>query len=164
MTNSNITKNRTQIALVLVLAASIISFAPACSTSAMAASASYSVNDVSGNYVDLADGFTVGTGNPNNINNSVPFSFVGLVTFTPATGTFHGDWIARQYGTNGEAVHDGTYTVDADGHGTMTWISVSGNVKHADFYIVNGGAELKYINTDPPGTIVVSYSGTMTKQ
>jgi hypothetical protein len=164
MKNSGITKNRTRIALLLVLAGSIISLASAFSTSAMAASGAYSINDVSGNYIDLADGFTVGNGNPNNINNSVPFSFVGLVTFTPATGTFHADWIARQYGTNGEAVHDGTYTVDANGHGTMTWISINGNAKHADFYIVNGGAELKYINTDPPGTIVVSNSGTMTKQ
>ena len=164
MKNSDIIKNRTRIALLLVLAASIISLMPALSTSAMAASGSYSINDVSGNYVDLGDGFTVANGNPNNVNNPVPFSFVGLVTFTPATGTFHADWIARQYGTNGEAVHDGTYTVDANGHGTMTWTSANGNVKHEDFYIVNGGAELKYINTDSPGTIVVSNSGTMTKQ
>jgi len=53
--------------------------------------------------------------------------------------------------------------VDANGHGTMAWTSVNG-AKHRDFYIVNGGAELKWINTDPPGTIVVSNSGTMTKQ
>ena len=33
-----------------------------------------------------------------------------------------------------------------------------------DFYIVNGGAELKSIQTDPPGTVDVSISGTMTKQ
>ena len=58
---------------------------------------------------------------------------------------------------------DGTYTVDANGHGTMAWTGANG-AKHRDFYIVNGGAELKWINTDPPGTIVVSNSGTMTKQ
>jgi hypothetical protein len=163
MKNSNITKNRTRIALLLVLAASIISLAPAFSTSAMAASASYSINDVSGNYVDLGDGFTVAN-NPKNISNPVPFSQVGLVTFTPSTGTFHADWLGRAYGGNGEAVHDGTYTVAANGHGTMTWISASGNVKQYDFYIVNGGAELKYIVTDPPGTVDLSISGTMTKQ
>jgi hypothetical protein len=161
MTNSKITKDRPRVALLLVLAASIIGLAPAFSTSAMAASGSYSINDVSGIYVDLADGFVVAN---NNINNTVPFSFVGLVTFTPGTGTFHGDWIAREYGTSGEVVHDGTYTVDANGHGTMSWLSTTGNAKHVDFYIVNGGAELKYINTDPPGTVVVSNSGTMTKQ
>jgi len=38
------------------------------------------------------------------------------------------------------------------------------NPKHRDFYIVNGGAELKWIITDPPGNTVASNSGTMTKQ
>jgi hypothetical protein len=46
----------------------------------------------------------------------------------------------------------------------MTWLSGSGNTKHRDFYIVNGGAELKFINTDPPVTVELSTSGTMTKQ
>jgi hypothetical protein len=36
--------------------------------------------------------------------------------------------------------------------------------KHRDFYIVNGGAELKWIITDPPGNTVASNSGTMTRQ
>jgi hypothetical protein len=158
MKNSNITKNRVRVALLLVLAASIIGLAPAFSTSARA----FSINDVSGIYVDLGDGFTyAGNSNP---NQSVPFSFVGLVTFTPATGTFHGDWMARQYGVSGEVVHDGTYTVAANGHGTMSWVSATGNAKHVDFYILNGGAVLKYINTDPPGTVLLSNSGTMTKQ
>jgi len=55
--------------------------------------------------------------------------------------------------------------VDATGHGTMTWLSGSGATKHIDFYIVNGGAELKWINTDPPGSLaLLSTIGTMTKQ
>src|SRR5438034_5644656 len=115
MKHSNITKNRRRVALLLVLAASMIGLAPAFSTSARA----YSINDVSGNYVDLAtDGYVVGNG-----NHAVPDTHVGLVTFTPATGTFHADWIVRTDGENGEAIHDGTYTVDANGHGTMTWLS-----------------------------------------
>ena len=164
MRNSHITKNRTRIALLLVLAAFIISLAPAFSTSTMAASASYSINDVSGNYVDAGSGFTTPNFNPKNVNNPFPFSQLGLVTFTPATGTFHAAWLVRFVGENGEAVHDGTYTVDANGHGTMKWLSASGNAKQYDFYIVNGGAELKYIETDPPGTVEVSISGTLTKQ
>jgi hypothetical protein len=118
---------------------------------------------VSGIYVDLGDGFVYDAGGTNTKQYS-PLSFVGLVTFTPATGTWHGDWMARQYGVSGEVIHDGTYTVDANGHGTMSWVSATGNAKHVDFYIVNGGAVLKYINTDPPGTVVLSQSGTMTKQ
>ena len=158
MISSNITKNRTRIALLLVLTASIISLAPACSTSAMAASASYSINDVSGNYVDLGNGYAVANG-----KSFFPYSAVGLVKFTPSTGTFHVDWVYRAYGESALVAHDGTYTVDATGHGTMTWLS-SGNTKQRDFYIVNGGAALQYIDTDPPGSVLVSDSGTMTKQ
>ena len=157
--NLNITKNRMRVALLLVLAASIIGLAPAFSTSARA---DYSNNDVSGAYVWHAEGWDVGQGNSN--NHPVPLSAVGLITYTPATGTFHVDLILRVNGTNFENLRDGTYTVDANGHGTMTWLSISGNVKHRDFYVVNGGAELKWINTDPPGTTVVTNAGIMTKQ
>ena len=158
MRNSNITKNRIRVALLLVLAASIIGLAPAFSASARAGS--FSINDVSGNYVELADGWAFGDG----VVNFNPVSQVGLVTFTPATGTFHEDLIIRSAGTNLEVHPNGTYTVDANGHGTMTWTGMNGP-KHRDFYIVNGGAELKWIITDPPTTgVVASNSGTMTRQ
>ena len=157
MRNSNITKNRIRVALLLVLAASIIGLAPAFSASAQAARSS-SVNDVSGNYVELANGWTFGNG----VVNFLPNSQVGLVTFTPATGTFHEEIILRVAGDNIYPVIDGTYTVDPNGHGTMTWL---GGSRHRDFYIVNGGAELKWIITDPPGThVIASNSGTMTRQ
>ena len=156
---SHITKNRTRVALLLVLAASIIGLAPAFSTSARAGSGSFSINDVSGNYVWHAQGWDAGNGSVN----YVPLSAVGLITYTPATGTFHVDLILRLNGTTLHNLRDGTYTVDANGHGTMTWLSGSGATKHIDFYIVNGGAELKWIDTDP-GTIELSTIGTMTKQ
>ena len=160
MRYSNITKNRKRVALLLVLITSIIGLAPAFSTTARAGT--FSINDVSGTYVFHSEGWTVGQGkNDNHPGPFVPSSAVGLVTFTPATGTIHLDLIVRQYGTSFEGIRDGTYTVDANGHGTMTW---SSGLKHIDFYIVNGGAELKFINTDPPGTIQLSISGTMTKQ
>jgi hypothetical protein len=156
--NSNITKNRMRVALLLVLATSITGLAPAFSTSARAGS--FSINDVSGNYVWHAEGWDVGQGN----NHQVPLSAIGLITYTPATGTFHVDLILRLNGTNLENLRDGTYTVDATGHGTMTWLTGGGATKHIDFYIVNGGAELKWIDTDPPGTVELSTIGTMTKQ
>src|SRR5438552_18331019 len=161
MKNSNITKNRTRVALLLVLAASIIGLAPAVSTSARAGSGSFSINDVSGNYVDLLEGWDC-NGNCSG-KQFLPRSLVGLVTFTPATGTFHAHWIARLAGVNHTTDFDGNYTVDADGHGTMTFIGAF--PKQRDFYIVNGGAELKYIVADPPlGSVTASFSGTMTKQ
>ena len=159
MRNSNITKNRIRVALLLVLAATIIGLAPAFSTGARAAT-TYSVFSVSGNYVDHANFWQFGDA----ALNPFPGDLVGLVTFTPATGTFHADWIIRTDGINTQAHPNGTYTVDANGHGTMTWIGMNGP-KHRDFHIVNGGAELKWIITDPPGThVIASNSGTMTRQ
>jgi hypothetical protein len=157
--NPNTTKNHMRVGLLLLLATSIIGLAPAFSTSARAGS--FSINDVSGNYVWHGQGWDVGGANG---KQSVPLSAVGLITYTPATGTFHSDLILRINGTNFHNLRDGTYTVDATGHGTMTWLSGSGNVKQIDFYIVNGGAELKWIDTDPPGTVELSTTGTMTKQ
>ena len=159
MKNSNITKNRMRVALLLVLAASIIGLAPAFSASSQAGT--YSVFSVSGNYVDLGDGWDCSGTNCG--GKFIPRSLVGLVTFMPATGTFHAYWITRLAGVNHAVPFDGNYTVDADGHGTMTFIGAF--PKQRDFYIVNGGAELKYIVADPPlGSVTASFSGTMTKQ
>src|SRR4249919_591826 len=118
MRNSNITKNRIRVPFLLVIAVSIIGLAPAFSASARAGS--FSINDVSGDYVEFADGWTFGNG----AVNFDPVSQVGLVTFTPATGTFHEDVFIRSAGTNIQLHPNGTYTVDANGHGTMTWMGM----------------------------------------
>jgi|SRR5207253_11523428 len=157
MKNSNITKSRMRVALLLALVASIIGLAPAFSTSARAGI--YSVFSVSGNYVDHLEGWDCSGSNCG--GKFLPRSLVGLVTFTPATGTFHANWIARLAGENHSFVTDGNYTVDADGHGTMTFIGAF--PKQRDFYIVNGGAELKYIVTDAVSQ-TASAIGTLTKQ
>jgi hypothetical protein len=159
---SNSTIKRTRVAMLLVLAASVIGLAPAFSTSARAGS--FSINDVSGNYVELGAGFSYGVGGPHNLQSAVPGSEVSLTTFTPATSTFHRHAILRVNGDTRAVDFDGSYTVDPDGHGTMSWLSRQGDAKQIDFYIVNGGAELKWILTDPPGTALISVSGTMTKQ
>src|SRR6266705_3934808 len=159
MKNSNISKNRTRVALLLVLAASITGLGPLFSSSAQAGSGSFSVNDVSGNYVDLVDGWLILQGN--NAAHYTPLKGVGLVTFTPATGTFHADWLLRHDAENHEQIQDGTYTVDANGHGTMAWAG-----HHRDFYVLNGGAEVKWTNTDGSDAfpLVAASTGTMTKQ
>jgi len=151
-------KNHMRVALLLVLAASIIGIAPAFSSSARA---DYSINDVSGNYIWHADGWELGGTNG---KQRVPKTAVGLITYTPATGTFHVDLILRVDGTNLENLRDGTYTVDPTGHGTMTWVSGIGTVQQIDFYIVNGGAELKWIIPSPSNAIELTTFGTMTKQ
>ena len=152
-------KSIVRAALLLAVTMCIVGLAPASSPSAQA----YSINDVSGNYVDLGNGWTYG-GKIGNDKQSVPWSVVGLVTFTPATGTFHADRIVRLYGETTEIARDGTYTVDTNGHGAMTWISATGLPRRLDFYIVNRGTELQYIDSDPPSTVYLSVSGTMTRQ
>jgi hypothetical protein len=161
MKNSNITKNRTGVGLLLMLAAAMIGLAPALSSSVRAGSGSYSINDVAGNYVDQVDGWLIPQGN--NAAHYTPLMGVGLVTFTPATGTFHADWLLRHDAENHEQVEDnGTYTVDANGHGTMSFLA--GHQR--DFYIVNGGAQLKWTNRDGPDAFppVAASIGTLTRQ
>jgi hypothetical protein len=114
---------------------------------------------VSGNYVDHNEGWDCSGNNCG--GKFLPRSLVGLVTFTPATGTFHEDVLSRSVGENLEHVFDGTYTVDTTGHGIMIWRN---GAKRRDFYVVNGGAELKALYLDPPGTFFANMGGTMTKQ
>jgi hypothetical protein len=56
----------------------------------------------------------------------------------------------------------GTYTVDADGTGTMNWTVGGGEVARRHFAIGDGGNELKYISTNP--TSGIQSMGTMVKQ
>ena len=96
-------------------------------------------------------------------NNPSP-RVASVSSLTPATGTFHADWIVRLDGENGEVARDGTYTVDTNGHGAMTWISATGLPRRLEFNIVNRGTQPQYIDTDPAGSVYLSISGTMTKQ
>src|SRR6266516_5998622 len=100
-------KSIVRAALLLASTMCIIGLAPAFSTSARA---DFSINDVSGVYVWHGEGWGVGQGNSDKI---VPISAVGLITYTPATGTFHVDLNVRFNGENSENLRDGTYTVDA---------------------------------------------------
>jgi len=56
----------------------------------------------------------------------------------------------------------GTYTVNANGTGTMNWTVGGGEVARRHFAIGDGGNELKYISTNP--TSGVQSIGTMVKQ
>src|SRR5437764_14679406 len=117
----NITKNRMRVALLLVLATSITGLAPAFSTSARAGS--FSINDVSGNYVWHSQGWDLG--GTKNKPQSVPLSAVGLITYTPATVTFHVDLILRSDETNFHNLRDRTYPEYETGNGTQMGLSGS---------------------------------------
>ena len=92
----------------------------------------------------------------------LPFYAAGLWTFDGAGGltarlvfNFGGGFI---FGDHWDLVLTGTYSVNANGTGTMTFAGI----RRRPFVIGAGGNELKYIGTDPTGGNVVG--GSMVKQ
>src|SRR5260370_42288725 len=99
-------KSVVRAALLLALTICIIDLAPAFSTSALAGSGSFSINDVSADYVSHSEGWHYGSGS----GNYAPNSGRGLTTFPPATGTLHPDLIVRVLGGHDHVVGDGAHT------------------------------------------------------
>jgi len=132
----------------------------------------YDLSSLNGRYADSYSGFhPVSPGSPPApLPNPLPISGfgavyeVGLYTFNGAGGfTAHaafnfsgGHIVNADWSLN--PLFSGTYTVNADGTGTMTW--EPGHRRH--FVIGDGGNELRYIGTDPNTGIVVG--GAMVKQ
>jgi hypothetical protein len=128
----------------------------------------YDLSSLNGRYADSFSGFhPVSPGSPNHllpISGYAAVYEVGLYTFDGAGSftaraafnfssgvIFNADWSLNPLFT-------GTYTVNADGTGTMTWSP--GHRRH--FVIGDDGKQLKYIGTDPDTGIVVG--GSMVKQ
>jgi hypothetical protein len=132
----------------------------------------YDLSSLNGRYADSFSGFhPVSPGSPPAplpvplpISGYAAVYEVGLYTFDGAGGftaraafNFSGGHIVNaDWSLN--PLFTGTYTVNADGTGTMTW--EPGHRRN--FVIGDGGNELKYIGTDPDTGIVVG--GSMVKQ
>jgi hypothetical protein len=125
----------------------------------------YDLSSLNGSYADSFSGFfPLSPGGPHRpvpIDAYGPIYEAGLWTFDGA-GSFTASLVFNFGG--GLIVGDswdlnlpGTYTVNANGTGTMTFV---GRRRH--FVIGAGGNELKYIGTDPTGGDVVG--GSMVKQ
>jgi hypothetical protein len=126
----------------------------------------YDLSSLNGSYADFFSGLAPaspgGPAHPVPISGYLPEYAAGLWTFDGAGGltarlvfNFGGGLI---FGDNWDLNLTGTYTVNANGTGTMTF---TGNHRR-HFVIGDGGRELKYIGTDPTGGIVVA--GSMVKQ
>ena len=125
----------------------------------------YDLSSLNGSYADSWSGFTpIGPPPPHGVlrstNGYAPEYAAGLWTFDGAGGltallvfNFGGGLI---FGDNWDLILTGTYTVNADGTGTMTFAGI----RRRHFVIGAGGNELKYIGT--ADTEVVG--GSMVKQ
>src|SRR6266404_3692849 len=125
----------------------------------------YDLSSLNGSYADSFSGFApVSHGSPNTflpISAYGPVYEAGLYTFDGAGGftarnvlNFGGGIILNASWTQ---TFTGTYTVNANGTGTMTW------TEHRRHFVIGaGGNELKYVGTDPNTGIVVG--GSMVKQ
>jgi hypothetical protein len=128
----------------------------------------FDLSSINGSYADSSVTLV-----PANSNQSLPpistysaYCVVALYTFDGAGGfmgrsvlNFGGGVIAN---TDFLQNVTGTYTVNANGTGSVDWTTDTGHQHRRHFVIGAGGNELKYIGTDP--TTGILSSGTMVKQ
>jgi hypothetical protein len=128
----------------------------------------YDLSSLNGSYADSFSGFNpLSHGSPNALRPISGYAAIyeaGLYTFDGAGGftaraVFNfGSGIIVNADWSLNPLFTGTYTVNADGTGIMTWVGTF----RRNFVIGAGGNELKYIGTDPDTGIVVG--GSMVKQ
>jgi hypothetical protein len=126
----------------------------------------FDLSSLNGNYADSYQALVPGTSHQSllPITAYAPYYVVALWTFDGVGGftarlvlNFGGGVIAN---TDFLQNITGTYTVDANGTGTMNWTVPDGQARR-HFVIGDGGNEVKYINTNTSG---IQSTGTMVKQ
>lgn len=123
-----------------------------------ASAQAFSVGDLNGAYADGGSGFVPrAPGAP--VGSSSAVSGVGLFTFDGA-GQFTASLVLNNAGHIVHPNVTGTYTVNADGTGTIDWVSF-GFQRSRFFVIGDDGNQLRYVVTDATGAV---FGGTMVKQ
>jgi hypothetical protein len=119
----------------------------------------FTVADLNGAYADSGSGFSAPpAGAPLAANDAV--YGVGLWTFDGA-GQFTASLVLDALSTTIYPNISGTYSVNANGTGTINWVSF-GIQRIRSFVIGDGGNQLRYVQTDP--TVAQTFGGTMVKQ
>ena len=119
----------------------------------------YDVASLNGAYADSGSGFAGRTGVP--VSSAWAASGAGLFTFDGA-GNFTATLVLNNAGITIQRNRTGTYTVNADGTGTIAWTSFGTPISRF-FVIGDGGKQLRYVQTDNPPTGAV-FGGSMVKQ
>jgi hypothetical protein len=138
-------------------------------TSALKASAATGFTNASirGTYVYESEGFA--EVNPNfdpNIgpvtSDYAPFAAAGFFAFDGTGGMLVHDTVYIQ-GAIRHRNFEGTYSINPDGSGTLTFLSFGGTPKTRELFIAKAGEEIKFVVTDKPDLGTVN-SGTMVRQ
>jgi hypothetical protein len=119
----------------------------------------FDLTSLNGAYADSGSGFAGRTGVP--VSSAWAASGAGLFTFDGA-GNFTATLVLNNAGITIQRNPTGTYTVNADGTGTIAWTSFGTPISRF-FVIGDGGNQLRYVQTDNPPTGAV-FGGTMVKQ
>jgi hypothetical protein len=119
----------------------------------------YDLSSLNGSYADSGSGFAGRTGVP--VSSAWAASGAGLFTFDGA-GNFAATLVLNNAGITIQRNPTGTYTVNADGTGTIAWTSFGTPISRF-FVIGDGGNQVRYVQTDNPPTGAV-FGGTMVKQ
>ena len=117
----------------------------------------YDLSSLSGASADSGSGFASEPGPP---GNSAPSYGVGLWTFDGA-GNFTASLVLDGLSVTIYPNISGTYNVNADGTGTINWVSF-GIQRSRAFVIGDGVKQIRYVHTDP--TVAQTFGGTMVKQ
>ena len=119
----------------------------------------YDLSSLNGSYADSGSGFAGRTGVP--VSSAWAASGAGLFTFDGA-GNFTATLVLNNAGITIQRNPTGTYTVNADGTGTIAWTSFGTPISRF-FVIGDVGKQLRYVQTDNPPTGAV-FGGSMVKQ
>ena len=122
-----------------------------------ASAQAFAVADLNGAYADQGSGFGSQPGPP---GSSTPSYGVGLWTFDGA-GNFTASLVLDGLSVTIYPNISGTYNVNADGTGTINWVSF-GIQRIRAFVIGDGVKQIRYVHTDP--TVAQTFGGTMVKQ
>lgn len=136
-------------------------------TSKARAAAGYTDASIRGTYAYEAVAFVEVNPNPDpNLGpltgDYAPFSAAGFITFDGIGGMHIHDTVNIQGGIR-HRNFSGTYSINADGSGTLTFLSFAGTPKTRELFIAKSGQEIKYVVTDNPDDGAIN-AGTLVRQ
>lgn len=105
-----------------------------------------------GDYIYTQDGFLIAG---DEASQRTPFAQAGQERYDGA-GHVTGAYTASQNGVTVRGTYAGTYTVEASCRGTVVFTDDQGQIFHYDIFVLAGGDEFAFVQTDP-GVVSTSF-------